>query len=156
MQNWGRIGVGAVGIASDGRIQRGAAEDPTWAASGSRAGAGSIHAIHVLFAPSDLPGLSSWPPYRTEAVRAAARALAALGCAHLGGRLQIISDVLLVPEQVGAAGEFLATVRAVEDAFAGGHREFNNHRTGLLEGLRTEPGNDWRFAAVDLDFFSLP
>jgi len=86
---------------------------------------------HAFFTPSDDPVLTVWPPWcRAGAGHAARWSLAALGRAHLGGALVVLSD-----GRHDAAAR-LATVMAVDDAARGGHRE--DARWPLLDRLLTD------------------
>jgi len=78
------------------------------------------YAVRIRFTLSDIPVLTSWPPHRPWAIRAAGAALIALGCGHLGGHLEIGLRAESSRGPALAISECLAVGRAVESAIRGG------------------------------------
>lgn len=86
----------------------------------------------ALFVPSPLPSLTC-SPGREHVPLAAGWALTVLGHRCRGGHLILISD----PSDAAWA-ECLATVMAVDDAAAGGHRQTGSG-AGLLDRVLRDP-----------------
>jgi hypothetical protein len=88
----------------------------------------------ALFVPSPLPSVTCSPSECGDHVHLAAGwALAALGHRCRGGHVVLISD-----PSVTAWTECLATVMAVDDAAAGGHRP-SGPGAGLLDRILHDP-----------------
>lgn len=88
----------------------------------------------ALFVPSPLPSVTCSPGGCGEHVPLAVGwALAALGHVRHGGHLVLISD-----PSATAWAECLATVMAVDDAAAGGHRP-TGPGAGLLDRILRDP-----------------
>jgi len=87
----------------------------------------------ALFVPSDLPGVTVFPPGEHVA-RAVGWALEVFGLGHLGGRL-----VLVTKSSTQDWTDCIAAVLAVDDAAAGGHRPAGAGGSALLDRILRDP-----------------